>query len=118
MTKIIKNDAWANIIMISIDAGLVDDIAAGTMHKITHEQREILIINKDGTFYAINDTCTHAGSSLSEGKLQDGIITCGWHGAEFDCSNGKLKKFPAKINDLGFYKTEIKDGHVFVNLEE
>ncbi len=55
-------------------------------------------------YYAVNDTCTHAGASLSEGSLDGTIITCGWHGAKFDCKTGKLSSFPAKIKDLNSYK--------------
>ena len=45
----------------------------------------------------LNDSCTHSGSSLSEGKLDGCTITCGWHGAaEFDSKTGKLVEIPNK----------------------
>ena len=59
-----------------------------------------VVANIDGEYCATDDTCTHSGSSLSEGKLDGCTITCGWHGAQFDCKTGKLVKFPAKIRDL------------------
>ncbi|NIU02654.1 MAG: Rieske 2Fe-2S domain-containing protein, partial [Nitrosopumilaceae archaeon] len=70
----------------------------------------------DGKYYATDDTCTHMGASLSEGKLEGSAITCGWHGAQFDCKTGKLEKFPAKINDLKSYNISVESDNVFVEV--
>ncbi len=56
------------------------------------------------------------GASLSEGKLEGSAITCGWHGAQFDCKTGKLEKFPAKINDLKSYNISVESDNVFVEV--
>jgi len=76
------------------------EIIPGQMKKVSVDENEILVTNIDGNYFAIDDTCTHAGGTLSEGKLEDSTITCDWHGAKFDCKNGKLIKFPGEINDL------------------
>ena len=67
-----------------------------------------------GNYYAINDTCSHAGGSLSEGKLDGCTITCDWHGAQFECSSGKLIKFPGEIDDLRSYDVVIESDNIFV----
>ena len=100
--------------MGKVTVGKVSDIPPGEMKKISVDGTEILVVNNNGNFYAIDDTCTHAGASLSEGQLQDSIVTCGWHGAQFDCKNGKLSKFPAKINDLKSYNVILESDEVFV----
>ena len=100
--------------MSKINAGKVSDIPPGQMKKISVDGKEILVGNNDGNFFAIDDTCTHAGASLSEGNLQDSKVTCGWHGAQFDCNSGKLAKFPAKINDLKSYNVILESDQVFV----
>ena len=41
------------------------DVAPGTLHKAAVDGREILVVNIGGKYYAIDDTCTHAGASLS-----------------------------------------------------
>ena len=46
--------------------------------------------------YATDDSCTHSGASLSEGKLDGCVVTCGWHAAQFDCEKGKLSKISSK----------------------
>lgn len=102
--------------MGKIIAGKVSDIAPGKMIKVAVDGREILVANIDGEFFAVDDTCTHSGASLSEGELNGNVVTCGWHKAEFDCKTGKLAKFPAKIRDLGTYKVSIESDNVFVEM--
>ncbi|NND86796.1 MAG: non-heme iron oxygenase ferredoxin subunit [Nitrosopumilus sp.] len=99
-----------------IIAGKTSDIQPGNMIKVSIDGRDILVANIDGKFYATDDSCTHSGSSLSEGKLDGGIVTCGWHGAQFDCKNGNLVKFPAKIRDLTSYNVVIESDSVFVEV--
>jgi len=76
------------------------EIMPGQMKKVSVDGNEIIVINIDGNCFAIDDTCTHAGGSLSEGTLDGSTITCDWHGAQFECKIGKLVKFPVQINDL------------------
>ena len=102
--------------MGKIIAGKVSDIAPGKMIKVAVDGREILVANIDGEFFAVDDTCTHSGASLSEGELNGSVVTCGWHKAEFDCKTGKLAKFPAKIRDLGTYKVSVESDNVFVEM--
>ena len=92
------------------------DVAPGTLHKASVDGREILVANVDGKYYAMDDTCTHAGASLSEGALDGNIVTCGWHGAQFDCKSGKLDKFPAKINNLKSYNVLVESDNIFVEV--
>ena len=100
--------------MGKIFVGKTTDITSGQMKKVSVDEIEVVILNMDGNYLAIDDTCTHAGGSLSEGKLDGSTIICDWHGAQFDCKNGKLIKFPAKINDLRTYKIVIESDKIFV----
>lgn len=102
--------------MGKIIAGKTSEIHPGKMVKKSIDGREILVANIDGKYYAIDDSCTHSGASLSEGKLDGCTITCGWHAAEFDCKNGKLIKFPAKIRDLTSYVVSVESDNVFVEM--
>ena len=99
-----------------IIAGKTSDITPGKMIKVSIDGRDILVANIDNNFCATDDTCTHSGSSLSEGKLDGCVITCGWHAAQFDCKTGKLVKFPAKIRDLAAYNVTVESENVFVEM--
>ena len=102
--------------MGKIIIGKVADIPPGKMQKVTADGKDILVANIDGSYYAINDTCTHAGASLAEGSLDGTVVTCGWHGAKFDCKTGKLSEFPVKIKDLNSYKIVVESGNIFLEV--
>jgi len=104
------------LVMGRIIVGKASDIPPGKMKKVTADGKEVLVVNVDGNYCAIDDTCTHAGASLSEGILDGSVVTCGWHGAKFDCKTGKLSAFPAKIKDLGSYKVVIESENVFLQV--
>jgi nitrite reductase/ring-hydroxylating ferredoxin subunit len=38
---------------------------------------------------AFEDRCPHLGVALSEGRLEDGVLTCGGHHYEFDVASGR-----------------------------
>ena len=96
------------------EIGKTSDFPPGKMQMISVEGKDVLVLNLDGSYYAIDDTCTHMGASLTEGQLEGSTVICGWHGANFDCKSGKLEKFPAKINDLKSYKVVIESDDVIL----
>ena len=102
--------------MGKIIVGKTSDILSGKMQRVTADGKDILVINADGNYYAMDDTCTHAGGSLADGKLEGSIVTCDWHGAKFDCKTGKLHAFPAKIKDLNSYKVVVESDNIFLEL--
>jgi 3-phenylpropionate/trans-cinnamate dioxygenase ferredoxin component len=66
---------------------------------------EVLVVNVNGSYYAIANKCTHLGGSLANGTLEGNIIKCPKHGARFDLTTGKAVG-EAKI---GFIKMKVKD---------
>jgi len=102
--------------MTKIKAGKTSEITPGKLVKVSLEGKDILISNINGDYFAMDDTCTHSGASLSEGKLEGNTVVCGWHGAQFDCKSGKLEKFPAKINDLKSYEIIVESDEIFVEV--
>ncbi len=58
--------------------------------------REIALFNLQGTFYALDNRCTHVGGPLGEGKVEGTIVTCPWHGSQFDITTGEVVKGPAR----------------------
>ncbi len=102
--------------MGKIIVGKTADIPPGKMIKVLIDGKDILVANIDNNYCVTDDSCTHSGSSLSEGKLDGCVITCGWHAAQFDCKTGKLVKFPAKIRDLASYNVTVEFENVFVEM--
>ena len=56
------------------------DVPPGTARTVEVRGIRIALFNVDGTFYAVDNTCPHAGGPLGEGKLNGGIVECPWHG--------------------------------------
>lgn len=102
--------------MGKIIAGSASDFPEGSVNQVALDGRDIAVVNVGGKYYAMDDTCTHAGASLSEGRLDGCNLVCGWHGAEFDCTTGKLAKFPAQIRDLTSYVVSEEDGNIYVEV--
>ncbi len=100
--------------MGKILVGKTSEMPPGKLNKVSVDGKEVLVVNLDGNYFAMDDTCTHSGASLSEGQLDGSTVTCGWHGAKFDCKTGKLEKFPAKINDLKSYKVTVESDNIFL----
>jgi len=55
----------------------------------------IAIFKVGEAFYAIENTCTHRGGPLAEGTLDGAVVTCPWHGAQFDVKTGAVLGPPA-----------------------
>jgi len=92
------------------------EIMPGQMKKISVGGKEIIVSNIGGDYFAIDDTCSHSGASLSEGNLEGSTVTCDWHGAQFNCKNGKLIKFPAKIDDLESFNIAIESDNIIIEI--
>jgi nitrite reductase (NADH) small subunit len=95
-------------------AATVTEIAPGTIQQVDVNGTAVALANVDGTFHAINNTCLHRGGPLGEGDLADKIVTCPWHGWQFDVTTGKSSQNPAV--GVSCYPVEIRAGEVFVDL--
>ena len=96
-----------------VNVGTVDEIPPGT-HKVTDvNDVMVAVFNIDGTFYAIEDVCTHDGGILTGGPIQGCIITCPRHGATFDVRTGAALTAPA-YEPTAVFPVQVVDGMVQV----
>jgi len=96
------------------------EIPVGKMMAVKMKDKDILIVNVNGTFYALDNTCTHQNGDLSKGSLQGNIVTCPVHGSKFDVTTGKNLSRPqswfstAKTVDVKTYEVKINGNDVLV----
>ena len=57
-----------------LKAAGTQDILAGQGKKVNVGGKHIALFNIDGNYYAIDDTCTHKGGPLSEGKISGSTL--------------------------------------------
>lgn len=100
--------------MGKILAGKKSEIPPGKMIKVESDGKGILVANVDGNYFAMDDTCTHQGASLSEGTIEGLTVTCPWHGSTWNCKTGKLIAFAKQIKDLASYKVAVESDSVFI----
>jgi 3-phenylpropionate/trans-cinnamate dioxygenase ferredoxin component len=81
------------------------ELGGGKMKIVDVEGTDVLLANVGGSYYAINNTCTHLGGSLGEGKLEGNVVQCPNHGSKFDVTSGKAVG-KAKV---AFFKVMPKD---------
>ena len=71
------------------------DVTPGNSVCVEIGGEKVAVFNVDGTFYAISDTCTHVGGSLSGGTVDGTVVICPLHGAGFDLKTGDVTGPPA-----------------------
>jgi len=71
------------------------DVAPGKVGVYEVDGQHIALCNVAGTFYAIDNVCTHDGGALDQGELDGYEIECPRHGARFDVRTGKVTALPA-----------------------
>ena len=85
-----------------------DELQPGQGKLVTAGDQRVALFNVDGTCYAINDTCTHKGGPLSDGALEDDVVTCPWHGARFCVRDGRVQGPPAR-ESVTSYPVRVTD---------
>jgi len=71
------------------------EIPAGTSKVVEVAGKALALFNCDGTFYAIENECKHRGGPLGEGSLEGGVVTCPWHGWEYEVASGVCRTNPS-----------------------
>ncbi len=94
------------------------DVAAahevtGTPMAVDAHGAAVLLVREGGTIRALADRCTHRGAPLHEGDLDDGCITCPWHGSRFRLEDGAVVAGPASRPQQTLAARE-RDGRVQV----
>jgi nitrite reductase/ring-hydroxylating ferredoxin subunit len=67
----------------------VADVPPGTGTVVQAGGRAIALFNVGGRFHAIDNTCLHRGGPVGEGDLEEEIVTCPWHGFQYDVTTGR-----------------------------
>ena len=108
----------------NIDVCAVADVAAGTMHVIQIDDTDILLVNLDGAFRAVQASCSHEEAGLDTGELDGDVITCSLHWSAFDVTTGDVIDPPAELPLVVFPVSiegdrvvlEVPDGPIAINV--
>jgi nitrite reductase/ring-hydroxylating ferredoxin subunit len=87
----------------------LSELQPGQARCVSLNGKAVAVYNVEGKFYATDDTCTHAGGPLSEGRLEGMNIICPWHDSCFDVSTGAVTCKPAR-KPVQTYRVVIRNG--------
>jgi len=90
----------------------VHDVPPGTGAVVEANGRRVALFNVDGAFYALDNTCLHRGGPVGEGDLDGVVVTCPWHGFQYDVTTGR-NMFDPQVG-LQTFATRVEDGDVLV----
>ena len=74
------------------------------------------VFNVEGSFYALEGICPHQGGPLGKGQLNGCIITCPWHGWQFDVTSGQQQINHRIVHTS--YPTRIEGEELWVQLPD
>ncbi len=86
-----------------------EEIAEGGLTSTKLGEKDILLAKVQGKVYAMDNTCSHSGYPLSEGKLDGYVVTCKWHAAKFDVRSGTVVAPGAEIPPLRCFQIQISN---------
>lgn len=76
-----------------IDVMAFEDIADGEMREVEVEDHAFLVARVDGIAYVTDARCPHLHAHLAKGTLEGTVITCPWHGSQFDLRDGSVLRW-------------------------
>jgi nitrite reductase (NADH) small subunit len=92
----------------------VDEIPPGTIAAVQVDGEDIAVANVGGEFFATQGHCLHLQGPLGEGRLEGPVLSCPWHGWQYDVRTGE-NEFDRAIQ-LQTYAVKVEDGEVKVSL--
>ncbi|WP_049987764.1 Rieske (2Fe-2S) protein [Halobellus rufus] len=96
-----------------VRATTVDEAKTNSPQTIRVDGRVIGLFYHEGEFYATDNRCPHMGFPLTEGSVDDGVLTCPWHHARFELSCGDT--FDPFADDVRTYPVAVREGDVYVD---
>lgn len=96
--------------------GAASSFTQGRPHCVAVKGKKIILVNVSGQFYALDNTCSHAGGPLCEGTVEDSAtIVCPWHASRFDMKTGAVVSGVARRPQTCF-DVNVVNGDVLVRV--
>ena len=90
------------------------EVPEGTGGEYVASEQIVALFNVGGTFYALDGICPHQGGPLGKGALAGCIVTCPWHGFQFDVTTGQHQTSRSLVH--GRFPVKVEAGEVWVDL--
>jgi nitrite reductase/ring-hydroxylating ferredoxin subunit/hemoglobin-like flavoprotein len=94
----------------------VADIPDGERKIVQVDGLSIGVFHHHGQWYALRNSCLHRGGPVCTGPLADDVLTCPWHGFQYNVTNGQLLVDPAAHLDT--YALFIENGAIVLQIPD
>ncbi len=74
----------------------------------------VVVVNVEGKFFAFKDECPHMGVRLSNGNLENTVVTCPEHSSKFDVTTGK--PLSTQNDPLVTYEVRVEGDDILVKV--
>jgi nitrite reductase/ring-hydroxylating ferredoxin subunit len=101
--------------MASVRVGALAELPPGTVSETEIAGHPTALCNVDGTVYAVDGICPHAGGRLGHGALHGNWLCCPLHAWEFDCRTGEHG--PGSPFQVKTYPVSICDGDIYIEAD-
>lgn len=81
-----------------VEVAKAGEIAPGGMKYVKAGEKEIVLCNCDGEYYAVGRRCGHMNGPLEMGALDGTILTCPMHHVQFDVTTGEALNNPIPVH--------------------
>ncbi|HEV2583510.1 MAG TPA: non-heme iron oxygenase ferredoxin subunit [Ktedonobacteraceae bacterium] len=100
-----------------IKVAQVSDLEDGEMMAVEVDGEPVCIAKVEGDVFAFTDNCTHISGPLNEGELDGDVLTCPWHGAQFNVRTGKVLRGPAR-QDIQTYAVRVDNDDIMISIPD
>lgn len=77
-----------------VAVGKIADFEAGAAKMVVVGGRHVALFRLGDEFHALDNMCLHRGGPLCEGAIDQGVVTCPWHGWSYDIKTGTMVQDP------------------------
>jgi nitrite reductase/ring-hydroxylating ferredoxin subunit len=72
----------------------LSEIPEGGIRAMTIEGEKVILSRQGNVVSCFQNACAHLGFALDDGEIQDGVITCPYHGFQYDLASGECLTAP------------------------
>ena len=98
-----------------VNVGKIEDIVSGSGLVAEVNGKSVAVFHVDGSYHAIDNTCVHRGGPLGEGDLEGEVVSCPWHGWEYNVKTGACINNPSAC--VKTYPVLVEGSNIKVKLE-
>ena len=92
----------------------VEDCPSGEARECIAGDSIVALFNVAGEFHALDGICPHQGGPLGKGALNGCMVTCPWHGWQFDVSSGQHQTSQSLVHPK--FAVRVDNGEIFVKV--